>query len=107
MFHEHHLVCFLAVEFFIRGESFLLPHSVHTMALTVTATKEKRAKILSLLSMSSSRIISHKKNIAYSVRKKDTMKLIIIFCRRYEECAELYQLFRATQGRISLSHLLA
>ena len=51
--------------------------------------------------------ISHKKNIAYSVRKKDTMELIIIFCRRYEECAELYQLFRATQGRISLSHLLA
>ena len=92
----------------------LLPDSVHVMALTATATKSSRTKILQSLHMVSPIIISvspHKKNILYYVRPKPELdefvgRLVaclkelractprtIIFCRRYSECSIIYNIF--------------
>ena len=95
----------------------LLPPSVHVMALTATASS--RDKIFQSLCMVEPVKISvspHKKNIVYAVRPKpdieefvhtivdclrtlrDNMPRTIIFCRRYRECAHMYQLFELLLG---------
>ena len=112
--------------FFLRGDDFrtdygrigelraLLPPAVNVMALTATATKSSRAKILHSLRMVRPTMISlspHKKNIVYTVCPKPelgefvsslvdcikcfrtSMPRTIIFCRRYRECAEMYSIF--------------
>jgi len=82
------------------------------MALTATATQDR---IISKLCMEQPFIVSeppHKKNVVYFVEKKasveefvqgladllhilkDSMPKTLIFCRRYEECSMMYQLFQ-------------
>ena len=95
----------------------LLPPSVNIMALTATATLATRKSIFKRLSMKHPEIISvspHKSNIMYEVREKTTMEddlvkpisqkllsdgiscdhKIIIFCRTYNECSNMYVLFK-------------
>ena len=97
-----------------------MPSNVNIMALTATATRSSRIKIMHTLGMDGAQIISvspHKKNIMYVVKKKPEieefvqtlaeslrclkicMPRIIIFCRRYLECAQMYRLFEHYLGR--------
>ncbi len=85
------------------------------MALTATASSVTRSDIIATLCMEHSVIIStspHKKNIMYVVKEKNTMEDVvmsittilcdlrtamprmIIFRKRYTECARMYSLFR-------------
>lgn len=85
------------------------------MALTATASSATRSDIIATLCMDRPAVISaspHKKNIKYMVREKSTpedlvkvvsealialrtcMPRLIIFCKRYLECARMYSLFR-------------
>lgn len=93
----------------------LIPSGVNTMALTATASRYTRSDIIATLCMENPTIITaspHKKNILYMVRQKSTMEelvtivsaivndlrtatpRIIIFCKRYAECAQFYSLFQ-------------
>ena len=90
------------------------------MAVTATATKSSRSKIMHILQMERPQIVyisPCKKNIFYMVKKKPPMEefvreladslcnlktsmpRIIIFCRRYMECAQMYQLFHHYLGK--------
>ena len=92
----------------------LIPSTVNIMALTATATKTTRNKIIAILGMLSPKVVSvspEKSNITYWVRQKSSieevftpiadklkhkranMPRVIIFCKRCEECAMLYQFF--------------
>ena len=98
----------------------MIPPTVHVMALTATATSSSREKILRSLRMVDPVIVNlspHKKNIVYSIHPKpeleefvasivDVLKKIrvnmprmIIFCRRYMECARMYGTFEELLGR--------
>ena len=89
------------------------------MALTATASLKTRDRVIKILGMESPCITAvspHKANIVYWVLPKasieevfeplvkelrelrNTMPRMIIFCRRYEECAALYQFFRLSLG---------
>lgn len=93
----------------------LIPSDVNVMALTATASNDTRSDIIATLCMEHPTIIStspHKKNIKYVVKEKGSMEdfvkmvsgaidnlrtcmpRIIIFCKRYLECARMYSLFR-------------
>ena len=93
----------------------LIPRDVRMVALTATATSKLRAQVALTLGMTDELVVSLspcKANIMYSVRSMTTVadtflpmveKLCkervlfprtIIYCRRYEDCAELYQLFK-------------
>lgn len=98
----------------------LLSPNVHIMALTATATRLSRGKILQSLRMVTPIIVNvspHKKNIVYTVLPKPELKdfisciveglktlrvnmpRTIIFCRRYKECAEMYSAFEEMLGK--------
>ena len=85
------------------------------MALTATASRSTRSDIVSTLCMQCPTVIvasPHKKNIFYAVRPKTlmddfvqtvshalselrtAMPKMIIFCKRYDECARMYSLFK-------------
>ena len=89
------------------------------MALTATASSDTRSDIVATLCMDQPAIISaspHKKNIMYIVKEKSTledlvqvvsealialrtcMPRLIIFCKRYTECARMYSVFRYYLG---------
>ncbi len=97
----------------IRG---LFPPGVNTMALTATASCSTHSDIVSTLCMEHPVVIStspHKKNI---MRPKTSMEgcvraialvlgelrttfpRMIIFCKRYNECARMYSLFKYYLG---------
>lgn len=89
------------------------------MALTATATSQTRKSIVKILGMKNPTIISippHKPNIRYWVAEKGSiqesfqpvidrllmlrtsMEWMIIFHRKYEECADIYELFKLSLG---------
>ena len=97
----------------------LIPNNVRMVALTATATLKLRMQVTVILGMINELVVTLspcKPNIMYTVRKMTTVldtflpmveKLrserilfprIIIYCRRYEECAELYMLFKSILG---------
>lgn len=92
----------------------LIPTKINVMALTATATIKSRKKIIAILGMCKPIVISEspdKSNLIYRVQERTTvdqvftpvleklrkertkMPRIIIFCRKCEECAELYEFF--------------
>ena len=93
----------------------LFQPTVHVMALTATATRLSREKIIHSLHMTSPVVVNispHKKNVIFTVQPKPdldkfvqsivsdlrhlrvNMPRTIIFCRRYIECAEMYCTFQ-------------
>lgn len=93
----------------------LIPRDVRMLALTATATAKLRVQVTLTLGMTDELVVSLspcKANIMYSVMSMTTVAdtflpmverlrkerisfpRTIIYCRRYEDCAELYQLFR-------------
>ena len=90
----------------------LIPASVRVMALTATATSSTRRAVVTLLKMVHPEIVSvspNKTNIKYSVcrnergleetfsplveelrQKRKRMDRTIIFCRTYDQCAQIY-----------------
>lgn len=89
------------------------------MALTATATTQTRNSIVKILGMVDPHIICispHKPNILYWIAEKGglqetfqplidklrvqriKMERVLIFCRRYEECADIYELFKCSLG---------
>ena len=91
----------------------LIPKDVRMVALTATATSKLRTQVAVTLGMINELVVTLspcKANIMYSVRKITTVSdtflpmverlcserilfpRTIIYCRRYEECAELYML---------------
>ena len=89
------------------------------MALTATATKPTRERIIRSLHMTNPVVVNlspHKKNIVFTVHPKPTlddfvssitnvlkrlrvnMPRTIIFCRRYMECAQMYTAFEELLG---------
>jgi superfamily II DNA helicase RecQ len=98
----------------------LIPSTVNVMALTATATKTTRDKIIAIFGMLLPKIALEKSNITYWVSsveevftpiadklkcKRANMPRVIIFCKRCEECAILYQFFLSTLKK-SLQSLL-
>ena len=105
----------------------LLPEGVHVMTLTATATKTLYEKIARVLGMYKSTIISvspGKKNIIYTIKlhcsiehtfrlllmrlrteRVVTMLRTIMYCRKYEDCADLYMYFRENLENILPNHL--
>lgn len=114
-----------------RGESFrteflrlgevrsILPHSVHMMALTATASATLRRSVTTTLGMHNIALIEvspDKANIKYTVssfssieesfmplirnlaRQKLEMGRVIIFCSTFSECSSLYLLFQTHLG---------
>ena len=116
-----------------RGETFrkefaklgevrsLLPHGVHVMALTATATKTSRRDICKKLGMVNPFVLSqspNKQNIKYSVVRKDegieiafaplleelktnreSTERTIIFCRTYDSTGRIYSYLKHGMGR--------
>lgn len=97
----------------------LIPTRVNITALTATATKSTRQKVVSILGMINPVVVSispHKPNILYWVGTKSSVEVtfspviqrlrtertsmprMIIFCRKYSDCALLYQLFHISLG---------
>ena len=93
----------------------LLPSGVPMMALTATATSKLRAEVASILGMTEELVVSIspcKENIMYCIGKFSTIPetflpivdrlrndrasfpRTIVYCRRYEHCANLYAFFR-------------
>ena len=90
------------------------------MALTATASKSSKMKIVSSLKMINPHVISispHKKNIVYIVKNKpDSIEefaqslaavlkdlctefpRLLIFCRKHDECSAMYQMLRMHMG---------
>ena len=97
----------------------LLPHHVHIMALTATATASLRSSVSNILGMKKPVVIAvspNKENIIYSVGKftrvpetfrplLDRIRLdrtkaprTIIYCQSYNMCGELYLYFSKSLG---------
>ena len=93
----------------------ILPQGVQCVALTATATKSLRSRVSSIIGMNDPTVVAVspcKKNIMYSMstsisiretfgpileairRLRVFMPRIIIYCRRYEECSNLYIFFK-------------
>ena len=98
----------------------LIPQHVKIMALTATATYETLEVIKERLAMEEPSIISlspHRDNIMYKVRPPITLEELsstigkelstkrlsypktIVFCRRYQDCSDLYLTVRHTMGK--------
>ena len=115
-----------------RGETFrgallrvgeirsILPEGVKMMALTATATRPLRDKIIRLLGMVTPTVIAVspcKKNLVYAVshytsieitfkpllvllqKERVNMPRVIIYCQRYDHCADLYVYFKNGLGK--------
>ena len=97
----------------------LNPSRVNIMALTATASRQTRQKVVRILGMKSPVVVSispHRANIVYWVGAKNIMQeafspvferlrtertlmpRMIIFCRLYTDCAALYELFSDMLG---------
>ena len=102
------------------GVRSLIPSHVHMMALTATATRSTRDTVISILGMKCSTIVSaspDKPNISYVVRDKRNveetvstlkkklqslrcqMPRVIIYCRKVEDCSQLYLFFLSSMKR--------
>ena len=114
-----------------RGESFreeyaklgelrsIIPDKVNFMALTATASRATKERIFRSLCMLHPRIVyvtPQKKNIMYSVKKKEGMEdlvqsiaiqlvelgknlpRVIIFCKQYDQCSAMYSMFKYYLG---------
>ena len=121
------LLMFTAYAIFCRGDSFREEYSklgelrsivrdeVNFMALTATAsrpTKECIFRSLSMLQPEMIYITPKKKNVMYSVKKKEGMEDIVkpiasqlvelgkemprltIFCKQYNQCSTMYHMFK-------------
>ena len=106
----------------------ILPEGVPIMALTATVTRTLQHEIARILGMCGPTVISVspcKINIMYALAapchsiaitfrpilmrlKKERVKMprIIIYCRKYEECADLYIYFRDELGQNPLNLLI-
>ena len=94
--------------------------TVHVMALTATATKSSREKIIRSLHVTNPVVVNmspHKRNVVFTVHPKPqlgeflcsivgilkrlrvNMPRTIIFCRRYMECAQMYSTFEELLGK--------
>ena len=92
----------------------LIPSHVHIMAMTATATTTTRENVIATLGLVDPVIVlvpPDKPNIYYTVREKGSVESVfaplvaklraarcglprvLIYCRRYEECSELYHFF--------------
>ena len=97
----------------------ILPHNVHVMALTATATKTLRRDVYDVLGMENPVLVSvspDKDNIKYVVAGFLTMDKAfgpiadqlyeshtlfgrtIIFCQKLDDCCKLYRYFRQKLG---------
>ena len=97
----------------------LLPRGVPMMALTATATSKLRFEVASMLGMTEELVVSIspcKPNIVYCIGKCSTLQetfrpivdrlrsdrasfpRTIVYCRRYEHCANLYSFFKESLG---------
>ncbi len=97
----------------------LLPRGVHLLALTATATKTTQNAVARILGMRNTLTVAIppcKRNIVYAVvqftsvaetlsplldrvkRERVSMPRVIVYCRRYEECTDLYLFLRAGLG---------
>ena len=94
----------------------ILPDNIHVMALTATATRSTRKVVSRRLEMVSPKIVSvspNKSNIKYIVKKQNqsireivlplveelkckraSMPHVIVFCRTYDTCGEVYTVFK-------------
>ena len=109
------------VEFANLGDIASLLPSIHTMALTATATISTRKAVCRSLGMKKPVIISespNKINIVYKVtpnvkdvedafepvvneilRHRKTMDRVVIFCRSYDDSTLIYHFFRSKLGK--------
>ena len=92
----------------------LIPSNIHIMAMTATATTTTRNQVIAILGLVNPVVVAvspDKSNISYALRQKvnievvfaplvvklstlrDKLPRVIIFCRRCEECAQLYRFF--------------
>lgn len=97
----------------------LLPRSVNVMALTATATRKLRREVASTIGMTNELVISTspcKANIMYGIatfssipgtfhplvdrllKERVGFSRMLIYCRRFEDCADLYLYFRRELG---------
>ena len=97
----------------------LLPAGVHILALTATASRNLRIRVAKMLGMRNEHVVSLspcKENIVYAVStfkniadtfhplltrlrtERVAFPRMIIYCRRYEECADLYIHFKEQLG---------
>ncbi len=98
----------------------LLPEEVPLMALTATASRTLQQKVASILGMNKPAVIavsSCKANLMYAIAnpfisitktfqplltrlqmERVTMPRVIIYCRKIEDCADLYLFFRNRLG---------
>ena len=94
----------------------LIPRGVNVMALTATATRSTRRRIIQSLCMENCYIVFKnplKSNIMYEVKPKTTLEDVfapivkdvkengktaertIVFCRSFKDCAEIFQYFKS------------
>ena len=103
----------------------LMPANVNVMALTATATRSLRlelAKIIGMIKPTTVVLPPCKMNLSYEVsqyfsieenftpmlKKLSVMRMTYpctIYCRRMEDCSDLYQFFESNLGKVLLSHL--
>ena len=97
----------------------LIPRHVNLLALTATATVSTRSKITRILGMNDPAVIAtspDKANLSFCVKERgtiedtlgpvgqrlrlerSTMQRVMIFCRKYEHCADLYDFFHCLLG---------
>ena len=100
----------------------LISSNVNLMALTATASKSTREKVSQMLSLRTATLVyvpPVKPNMIYYVKfksdttierlvhglsdrlinLKETTPKILVFCRRFQECSTMYQLFKQFLGR--------
>ena len=98
----------------------IIPDGTHCLALTATATKSLRFKVADIIGMQHLLIVAVspcKENIMYTVSKftsikktfeplltritkeRTLMPRAIIYCRRYEDCSNLYIFFKNGLGQ--------
>lgn len=108
------------VSFALLGElRSILPSTVKVLATTATATRETLLAVMERMSMPDPAIVAlppEKKNIRYTVKVDPDFNMVldnviselkeqrtgflktIIFCRRYTDCANMYQKVRASMS---------
>ena len=97
----------------------LIPQHVNLLALTATATVSTRSKIIRILGMKDPAVTAtspDKANLSFCVKERGTiedtfgtvidklrversaMQRVMIFCRKYKHCADLYDYFHCSLG---------
>ena len=101
----------------------IIPEGTHCLALTATATKSLQFKVADIIGMQHpviDAVSPCKENIMYTVSKftsikktfeplltritkeRTLMPRVIISCRRYEDCSNLYIFFKNGLGQLAL-----